>query len=323
LKCSKSIRVLDVEDSGIGSEGMKVLTAALRECPNISSLTIGNNGAGSMQSFFEELGELQFIEKLICNESQLVRAEHIDLEMVSRSLIEMNKFQKLRRVQLPLFIFESTADDALRLFVAALSGPNRIDTLQLFPLFEHLDRGGSAQSQRGASYNQRISYFFEILFEGLSASRSLQKLYIEMIGSESTFFTKSVADAFYRFLTESRITELYVPFCCLVDLKADILSNGFARCTHLVSAKDDTTDYQWLDREEGKRANSGWYYGRYRVGKEKREEMVRAKRYHEIAHRQCQSNMTKEILKHIPVNELAVLISTFCGFEADPEHWMR
>ena len=204
--------------------------------------------------------------------------------MVSRSLIEMNKFQKLRRVQLPLFIFETTTDDALELFVESLSDCNLIDTLQLFQLFEHLDRGGA---------------------------------------SESTFFTESVADSFYRFLTESRITELYVPFCCLVDLRADILSRGFSGCSQLVSVKDDSTDYHWLDRDEGGRTSSGWYYGRYRVCAEKREEMVRAKRYHQIAHEQCQGNMTKEIVKHLPVRELAVLISNFCGFEADPEYWMR
>lgn len=315
LRRSESISVLDVEDSEIGNEGMKPLTAMLREHGTIRSLTIGNNGDGAMQSFFEEAGGLRFIEKLICNESQLQKAEHLDLAMISRSLLEMARHGALCRVQLPLFIFDDTDDDALELFVAALSGPNRIDTLQLFPLFDHLDRGG--QSRRGMAYHHRISLFFKLLFDGLAASRSLKRLYIEMIGSESTFFTESVADSFQRFLTESAITELYVPFVVLADLRADILSEGFPNCTQLVSVKDDTTDYHWLDRDPFS------YSSRYRVGPLKRAEMVKSKKYHQIAHRQCQLNIVREVVKHLPVDHLAVLVSTFCGFEADPEHWMR
>jgi len=323
LRRSETISVLDVEDSAIGFEGMKVLTAALAECPHIRSLSIGNNGAGSMQSFFAEMGGLRHLEKVVCNESHLIRAEHVQLDLVSRSLIEMNKFQKLQRLQLPLFIFENTADGDLQLFVEALSSFNRIDTLSLFPLFEHLDRGSSDSSQRGELYSRRISDFFQILFDGLSASRSLRKLYIEMVGSETTYFTKSVADSFYRFLTSSRITELYAPFCCLIDLRADILTRGLAECAQLISAKDDSIDYQWLDRDQGGGGSSGWYYGRYKVTAEKRAEMERAKRYHRIAHQQCRDNVAREVIKHLPVHDVTHVVAAFCGFEADPEYWMR
>lgn len=322
LRRSETISVLDVEDSGLGVEGMKLLTATLRDCGNVRSLSVGNNGDGAIQSLLDDLGALRFVEKLICNESQLVRAEHVELDTVSRSLVEMARFGKLRRVQLPLFITESTTDDALQRFVDALSTGNRIDTLSLFPLLEHLDRGTTNTARRSAAYNRRISSFFEKLFDGLSGSSSLRRLYIELIGSESTFFTHSVAEAFCRFLTASRVVELYVPFCCLVDLKEDILSEGFAKCRHLVSAKDDTTDYHWLDRQRSAASHSATYYSRYTVGTAKRAQMVRAKKYHHFAHGQCQRNMTRHVLQHLPVHDLAVMVAEFCGFEADPEHWM-
>ena len=236
---SKYIRHLDIEDCHINCYGMKVLCNTLKDCMNITTLTIGNNGRDSMKAFFGELAGLQYINTLICNESQLLRAERIDLDIVSSALNEVNKFNKLSVLQLPLFIFDDTTEDSLKSFVDALSNKdNKIETLQLFPLFEHLDK---ASFTRNPIFCGKISYFFHLLFNGLSNSQCLKKLYIEMIGSETNFFTKQVANSFQDFLLNSKINELYIPFCCLIDLNDEILNN-FINCKELVSIKDDTLD---------------------------------------------------------------------------------
>eukprot|EP00483_Globobulimina_turgida_P001771 UN01773 len=152
---SECIQHLDVEDCNINYDGMKVLTDTLKHCQQITILTIGNNGCDAMKSFFEEFGQLKYIKKLICNESQLIRAERIDLDIISMSLNKIHKFHTLTALQLPLFIFDDTTKDSLQLFVDSLSSiENTIETLQLFPLFEHLDK---ASFSRNPCYCNKIS----------------------------------------------------------------------------------------------------------------------------------------------------------------------
>eukprot|EP00483_Globobulimina_turgida_P006716 UN06726 len=135
-----------------------------------------------------------------------------------------------------------------------------------------------------------------------------------MIGSENSFFTKDVANAFMHFLSNSSVNQLYVPFCCLIDLNDEIL-NTFINCKQLISIKDDTMDYQWLEDEQNTN-------NRYVIDDEKKKELLKAKEYHQIAHKQCQINMVNKLIEHVPVTDLANLISSFCGFEANPEYWL-
>lgn len=309
---SQHIEHLDVENCKLGAVGMARLTATLsqNECANITALTIGNNGADSLRAFFAEMGHLQFIEKLICNESLLDRAEQVDLAVISASLNRLHAFRKLSVLQLPLFIFADTPQSALRCFVDALGHREHvISTLHLFPLFEHLDR---ASYSRNPAYCRRISHFFRLLFDGLSEAPCLRKLYIEMIGSERNFFTKDVADAFLTFLMRSRVNELYLPFVCLADLNGEVLES-IGNCKHLISITDDTLDYHWLERETKYK---------YVIDQAQKAELVKSQSYHRIAHRQCKQNIAAEIEEQIPIKEVAMLVSEFCGFEADPERWL-
>eukprot|EP00484_Ammonia_sp_Unknown_P018209 CAMPEP_0197031722 /NCGR_PEP_ID=MMETSP1384-20130603/10634_1 /TAXON_ID=29189 /ORGANISM="Ammonia sp." /LENGTH=553 /DNA_ID=CAMNT_0042461291 /DNA_START=36 /DNA_END=1697 /DNA_ORIENTATION=- len=333
---------LDLEDCMIGYDGMKVLTDTLTQCANIKTLTIGNNGPFAMKAFFESFGKMKYIEKLICNESQLIRAEKLDLELISTAMNEIfdnAQYNKLSVLQIPLFVFHDTSHEALRSFVSALTNRNnRLRVLQIFPLFEHLDH--AAMLQRDPAYCQKISLFFDLFFQAASHCQYLQKLYIEMIGSENFFFDEKVADSFSHFLINSKcINELYLPFCLLVDLKQDIL-NLFCQCKQLISIKDDTLDYQWLEQcqrererlenqnnnQDGNGTNNSnaslSLYASYFIDDNKRQQLMKAKRYHQIAQKQCQINIREQLLRHMPVEDVANLISTFCGFDANPEYWL-
>eukprot|EP01083_Nonionella_stella_P110748 324310_1 len=311
LRQSQCIQHLDVEDCKLNGIGMKHLTDTLTHCNHITALTIGNNGFNAMQAFFEGFGALQYISKLICNECQLIRAEKIDLNIVSTSLNAIHKFNRLSKLQIPLFIFDDTSHESMQLFVDSLSNcEQKLEVLQLFPLFEHLDK---ASWSTNPDYCNKISFFFDSLFRSLSHTKHLRKLYIEMIGSEGSFFTEQVANSFMHFLLHSNITELYAPFCCLIDLNEKIL-DSFKKCKQLISIQDDTLDYQWL--------NDSHPASRYTVDEEKKKELVKAKRYHQIAHKQCQNNISNEVIKYVPVKDLSNLVSTFCGFQANPQYWL-
>merc|ERR1712157_125304 len=116
---------------------------------------------------------------------------------------------------------------------------------------------------------------------------------------------KDVADSFMNFLLHSNINELYAPFCCLIDLNDKILDN-FINCKQLISIKDDTLDYHWLNSDDR-------IISRYIVDADKKEELLKAKRYHQIAHKQCRINISNELTEHMPVQDISNLISSFCG----------
>ena len=296
---SRSIRHLDVEDCALSDAGsMAVLVRMLGDNHRITALTVGNNGSASMRPLFQGMGALTAIEKLIVTESQFMRgsAERVDLDVLSASLSRLNRRGNLKVLQLPLFIFDDTTNASLERFVSALSTTNSaIATLSLFPLFEHLDR---ASDDSDPAFCAKLAHFFHLLFAGLASSRSLKKLYLEMIGSEQRFVSQATADSFLAFLRRSRVNELYVPFVRLAELNGDILSDGFAHCRQLLSVRDDSIEYQ-------------------------RDELVDEQdtKCLEAVHRQCRRNLSGEISKHLAVKDVADLIVNFCGTEADCTTW--
>eukprot|EP00485_Elphidium_margaritaceum_P001009 CAMPEP_0202693542 /NCGR_PEP_ID=MMETSP1385-20130828/7620_1 /ASSEMBLY_ACC=CAM_ASM_000861 /TAXON_ID=933848 /ORGANISM="Elphidium margaritaceum" /LENGTH=530 /DNA_ID=CAMNT_0049349233 /DNA_START=18 /DNA_END=1610 /DNA_ORIENTATION=- len=318
-RSSAMLTDLDIEDCKMGEIGMAKLTQTLSSCSNIKHLTIGNNGSYAMRAFFKNFGDMQYIEKLICNESQIINYEKVDLNLVALALertFDKPQFNRLSKLQLPLFIFHDTSDEWLQLFVNALCHPNsRVRVLQIFPLFEHLDR--ISMLLRDAMYCSKIAHFFKLLFHNLSSSKCLQKLYIELIGSESFLFNESVANAFMYFLQHSHVNEIYVPFCCLIDYNARILDT-FQHCKRLISIRDDTMDYHWLEE----RYNTDSPYSLFIIDAEKERQLVKAAAYHRIAHKQCSSNVANAVLPFIGVHDLAMMISTFCGVEANPDDWL-
>lgn len=145
---------------------------------------------------------------------------------------------------------------------------------------------------------------------------ALKRLYIEMIGSESNFFTKQVADSFSYFLLNSGVNEMYIPFCCLVDCKPSILDD-FARCNALVSIKDDTLDYDFILDDEH---NAAW--AKYLIDEKKKEQLLKAREYHQIAQKQCAKNITQQLIPFVCVDDVANTIADFVGYDANPENWL-
>jgi len=303
LKHSSAILTnLNIESCTIREIGMTKVVRTLRSCSNIKNLTIGANGTHAMRAFFTHFSDMRYIEKLVCCDFGMVDKEHVDLNLVAASLkriFENTECNKLATLILPLFIYNETCDESLELFVNALIHPNNhLRVLQLFPL--HIPRNDLAPY---TDRNNKIAHFFKLLFYGLSTSKYLQKLYIELIGSESFMFNESVANAFMHFLQRSHVHELYLPLYCLIDYNVRIL-DMFQHCERLVSIKDHSIYSKGSDDAERER------------------KLLKAAEYHDVVHKQCRKNVADAVRPFIGLRDLAVTISTFCDLDANCDDWL-
>lgn len=175
----------------------------------------------------------QCFQQLLCNESHSFNVEYIDLNVVAQGI---KNAKYLESLQIPLFIFTETDDESLFTFIDALCTKENLHTLQIFPLFEHLE---NSASDLDPILFTKITKIFTILFDNLCHAKYIKRLYIEMIGAESEFFNACAAKSFEMFLIQNcSIQELYLPFCYLIDLNPGILQS-FPNCKQLISIKDD------------------------------------------------------------------------------------
>ena len=177
---------------------------------------------------------LRNIETLICDDrgmdSLTFGVEYpngsYDLETISILLKEMNKYNTLRRVELPLFISDGIPAVEWKNFVDQLV---RITTLQLY-----------FRNDFGFEMKLTNPYQVRALFDGLSTSRSLKRLSIMPSRHRNdgrlsleilrNLHNQAFADSFHRFLVKSDIVELHVPFLQLVNQREDPLLDRLEMC---------------------------------------------------------------------------------------------